>query len=152
VAIELIKTGNSLPDYIDDEDNTALLYACQYDMENVAIELIKTGQSLPDYIHPTKQKSAIDCLKQKNMTSALDEIQAQKGINVASVSRLSTTKTDIAKPTEERKGYRNIEGSLNLSLPPEIEGKIKEYLGGKIKKKSRKNNKKNMKSRKQRRH
>ena len=152
VAIELIKTGNSLPDYIDDEDNTALLYACQYDMENVAIELIKTGQSLPDYIHPRTQKSAIDCLKQKNMTSALNEIQAQKGINVASVSQLRTTKTDITKPIEERKGYRSIEGSLNRSLPSEIEGKIKEYLGGKIKRKSKKNNKKNMKSRKQRRH
>jgi len=146
VAIELIKTGNSLPDYIDDEDNTALLYACQYGMENVAVELIKTGQSLPDYIHPRTQKSAIDCLKEKNMTSALNEIQAQKGINVASVSQLRTTKTDIAKPIEERKGYRSIEGSLNRSLPPEIEGKIKEYLGGKSRKKHKRKikNKKTM--------
>jgi ankyrin repeat protein len=152
VAIELIKTGNSLPDTIDNEDSTALIYACQYGMENVAVELIKTGQSLPDYIHPRTQKSAIDCLKEKNMTSALNEIQAQKGINVASVSQLRTTKTDIAKPIEERKGYRSIEGSLNRSLPPEIEGKIKEYLGGKIKRKSRKKNKKNIKSKKLRRH
>ena len=51
VALELIKTGNSKPDHIDQLFGwTALILACENVMTEVALELIKTGKSKPDHI------------------------------------------------------------------------------------------------------
>jgi hypothetical protein len=41
VAIELIKTGQSKPDHIGSDNNTALIWACHNKLPEVAVELIK---------------------------------------------------------------------------------------------------------------
>ena len=50
VALELIKTGQSNPEQVNNDNNTALILACKNKMTEVALELIKTGKSNPDNI------------------------------------------------------------------------------------------------------
>jgi hypothetical protein len=45
LALELISTGQSKPDQVNNNGNTALIYACEYDMTKVALALIQTGNS-----------------------------------------------------------------------------------------------------------
>jgi ankyrin repeat protein len=151
VAIDLIKTNKSLPNQIDNNGYTALLYACKIGkpMEKVAVELIKTGQSLPEYINPNENKSAIDYMKKENMNLALNEITAQTALNVASAVRLRTNINDIS-PQENKKGYRDAQGNINPSAPTNIEKSIQGFLNSKMKAgKTRRNKRKNRKSRKQ---
>ena len=43
VALELIQTGKSNPDHIDNDGNTALSWACKKDMKEVAYKLVSIG-------------------------------------------------------------------------------------------------------------
>ena len=49
-ALEIIKNGNFNPEYVDDNGNTALIYACQKDMPDVALALINTHKSKPEQV------------------------------------------------------------------------------------------------------
>jgi len=44
IAIELIKTGQSKPNYADTKKNTALIYACMQNLKAVVRELLKTTE------------------------------------------------------------------------------------------------------------
>jgi ankyrin repeat protein len=48
MALKLIESGNSKPDYVNNDGYTALIYACMNRMEKVAIKLIETGNSKPE--------------------------------------------------------------------------------------------------------
>ncbi len=48
VAIKLIESGKSFPEYIDNDGNTALIYTTQNKMSEVALKLIETGKSVPE--------------------------------------------------------------------------------------------------------
>ena len=50
IALKLIQTGNSRPEYINQHGVTALVYACDNRMKEVALKLIETGKSLPEHI------------------------------------------------------------------------------------------------------
>lgn len=50
IALELIKSGKSLPSTVNELGLTALLMAIQKNMKMVVIKLIETGESYPDYI------------------------------------------------------------------------------------------------------
>lgn len=50
-AIEIIKSGNSLPDHVNKNKDTALIIACDNKFSDLAIEIIKTGKSRPEMIN-----------------------------------------------------------------------------------------------------
>jgi ankyrin repeat protein len=50
LALELIKTGHSKPEYITPKGNTALILSCVHIMNEVALALIQTGQSKPEQV------------------------------------------------------------------------------------------------------
>lgn len=147
IAFSLLRHNLVKLDHINKDGNTPLMLAIKNNVPELAIEIIKTGKSNPDYINQKTKRSAIDLAMEKNMTSVLNEIEAQKGLSAAAAVRLRTTPTDINNATENRKGYRDVEGNLNPSAPLDIEKNIKGFLGGK---KSRRN-KKNRKTKKIRR-
>jgi hypothetical protein len=50
VALELIKTGCSLPGQVNKKGNTALMWTCIKNIPEVALKLINTGLSKPDQV------------------------------------------------------------------------------------------------------
>jgi ankyrin repeat protein len=68
VALALIATGKSNPEYVcGSENNTALLYACKTKMNDVALALIATGKSNPSQINKNNN-TALILTCEKNLT------------------------------------------------------------------------------------
>ena len=88
----MIKTEKSNIEQIAGDGNTALMYACMSELENVALELIKTGKSRPEQIS-NKGNTALILACNGNMS------------NVA----LELIKTGISKP-----GQASINGNTAL--------------------------------------
>ena len=62
MAIELIDKEKSNADYLeqqDDQNNTALIYACMNKLENVAINLLITGHAKPTHVNSAKETAFI---------------------------------------------------------------------------------------------
>jgi len=59
--------------FVDEHDNTALIWACQNKMTDVALELIKTGFSKPEHIN-NNHKTALIIACENNMTDVALEL------------------------------------------------------------------------------
>ena len=66
VALALIQTGQTKPEQVNNKGNTALLYACIFNMSDVALALIQTGQSKPEHVNDNG-KNALYFAKQNKM-------------------------------------------------------------------------------------
>ena len=89
-ALALIATGKSKPEYIDDNGNTALIWACRNDMTDVAIALIATGQSLPEHVN-NAGCTALLCACRNEMTDVALAIIATGQSNAEHVNNLGFT-------------------------------------------------------------
>ena len=70
VALALIHTGLSKPDYIGIDECTALQISCKYKMEDVALALINTGLSLPNHVSFAMDSAIMEACK-NNMSEAV---------------------------------------------------------------------------------
>jgi ankyrin repeat protein len=75
MAFELIKTGNCNPDYIGENGNTCLIYACDKKLSDVALALIQSGQSKPEQVNNEGNTALIIACKNKLSDVALALIE-----------------------------------------------------------------------------
>jgi hypothetical protein len=73
VAMALIQTGQSKPEQMNNFGNTALIWACKYNMPDVAMALIQTGQSKPEY----SNYIALQYAEKNNMNEVVAEILSE---------------------------------------------------------------------------
>jgi len=73
VALKLIETGRSKPEQINNDGNTALIYACYNNMYNVALKLIETGNSRTDHIDDDNN-TALTYAYQNNMFDVIKKV------------------------------------------------------------------------------
>ena len=58
VALELIKTGHAKPEHVDNNGDTALIWACQNEMKEVVYELVSIGAFTTDDLLSLKSKKS----------------------------------------------------------------------------------------------
>jgi len=76
IAIPLLKSGESHPEYAEDNYNTSLMNACRNGMEQVALEIINTGKS-NQFIHNLDDgKTAINYADESGLDSVISAIKA----------------------------------------------------------------------------